>query len=137
MKKILIYCVLFLCLIVTGCSPKLEEYTKISYDDFKKKIENKESFPLVVGSSECSACANYEITMQRFIRDYQVEVFIIDLTELDEEEYNELKTSISFTATPTTVFYEDGELTSYYNRINGSVTKNVIKDYFKNNGYIE
>lgn len=137
MKKVLIYCTLILFLFITGCSSKLEGYTKITYEDFKKKIENKETFPLVIGSSECSACANYEIVMTSFIKDYQIEVFMIDLLGLDEEEYNELKTSVSFTGTPTTVFYKDGKLTSYYNRIDGSVTKNAVKDYFKNNGYIE
>ena len=137
MKKLLICCLLFLGLIVTGCSSKLDGYTKISYETFKRKIDNQETFPLVIGSSECSACANYEIIMERFIRDYQVEVFMIDLLELSDKAYDELKTNVSFTGTPTTVFYKDGQLTSYYNRIDGSVTKNVIKEYFKTNGYIE
>jgi len=137
MRKILVCCSIFLCLLITGCSSRIEGYTKISYSKFEDKIENKESFPLVIGSSECSACANYEIIMDKFIAEYQVEVFMIDLLSLDEAEYNELKTAVSFTGTPTTVFYKDGQLTSFYNRIDGSETKSVVEDYFRNNGYIE
>lgn len=137
MKKVLLSCLTFLCLIISGCSSKLDGYTEISYDDLMKKIENGETFPLVVGSSQCSACANYEITMNKFIADYQVEVFIIDLMKLSDEEYDKLKIDISFTGTPTTIFYKDGKLTSYYNRVDGNKSRSVVEDYFKNNGYIE
>lgn len=137
MKKILICCLLCLGLMICGCSVKKDTYTILSYEQLTKKIENKETFPLVIGSSECSACANYEITMQSFIREHNVEVFEIDLSEISDEQYDKLKLEISFTGTPTTVFYKDGELTSFYNRINGSVSKGVVEDYFKSNGYIK
>lgn len=137
MKKIIIGLLMFLSLIVTGCSSKLNGYTEISYNELMKKIENKESFPLVIGSSECSACANYEIVMKKFISDYQIEVFEIDLTKLSENEYDKLMVDTSFTGTPTTLFYKEGKLTSYYNRIGGSESRSVVEDYFKNNGYIK
>lgn len=137
MKRILICCLLCLGLMICGCSIKKDSYTMLSYEQLLKKIENKETFPLVIGSSECSACANYEITMQAFIKEHQVEVFEIDLLELSEEDYDKLKLAVSFTGTPTTVFYKDGKLTSFYNRIDGSAPKSVVEDYFKNNGYIK
>lgn len=124
-------------LFVSGCSSKLDGYTNISYKELMKKLDNKETFPLVIGSSECSACATYEITMNSFIKDQQVEVFLLDLLSLSDDEYQSFKTEISFTGTPTTVFYEDGKLTSYYNRIDGAASMSVVKTYFKNNGYIE
>lgn len=137
MRKILFSCLIILILAISGCSTKLDGYTELSYNELIKKIENTETFPLVIGSSGCSACANYEITMNKFISDYQVEVFIIDLSKLSETEYDKLMVDISFNGTPTTVFYEEGKLTSYYNRIDGSESKGVIEDYFRNNGYIE
>ena len=137
MKKILICCLLCLGLMICGCSAKRNTYTMLSYEQLLKKIENKETFPLVIGSSECSACANYQITMQSFIKEYQIEVFEIDLLELSDEEYDKLKLELSFTGTPTTVFYEDGKLTSFFNRIDGSASKGVVEDYFKSNGYIK
>lgn len=137
MKKVLIFLVTLLVIFISGCSKKLEGYTEISYNELMKKKENGETFPLVIGSEECSACANYEITMNSFISRYQVEVFLIDLIKLEESDYNELKTEISFTGTPTTVFYEDGELTSFFNRIDGSASKSTVESYFKNNNYIK
>lgn len=137
MKKILLSCLLILCLVISGCSLNLDGYTEISYSKLMKKIENEETFPLVIGSSECSACANYEITMNSFISKNQVEVFMIDLSQLSDEDYNRLKTETSFSGTPTTVFYKDGKLTSFYNRIDGSESMSVVEDYFRSNGYIE
>lgn len=137
MKKILLCFLIFFGLLVSGCSSKFNGYTEISYNELMKKVANGETFPLVIGSSECSACANYQIVMEKFIRDYQVEVFEIDLTKLNDNEYNELMTATSFTGTPTTLFYEEGKLTSYFNRIGGSSSKSVVEDYFRNNGYIE
>lgn len=136
MKKIILASML-LVLFVCGCSQKLSGYTEISYNKLLKKMENGDTFPLVIGSSECSACANFKIVMDQFISKYQVEVFMIDILELSDDEYSQLKTDTSFSGTPTTVFYKDGQLTSFYNRIDKSETLEVVKDYFRNNGYIE
>lgn len=127
-------CSLFL--FTTGCNNRLNGYTKISYDEFNKKKENGDTFPLVIGSSSCSACATYEVVMNGFIEDNQVEVFYIDLSTVSEEEYNYLKSEISFTGTPTTVFYQDGKLTSFYNRLDGAEDIAGVKKYFKENNYI-
>ena len=92
---------------------------------------------MVIASEGCTACENYAITMKAFIKEYQVEVFKIDLPKLEDEEYNQFKLETSFTGTPTTIFYKDGKLTSFYNRIDSSVSKSVVEDYFRSNGYIE
>ena len=138
MKKILFLVLMIVGLIFTsGCGNHLTEYTHISYDELSAKKEVGDSFPLVVGSSTCSACARYKVTMKQFIEKYQINVFYIDLSELSEDEYNKLKSEINFTGTPTTVFYEDGKLTSYYNRLSGAEDLNVVINIFKNNGYIK
>lgn len=139
MKKVLtvLFTLIISTIFISGCSQEeLKDYTEISYSTFISKKENKEKFPLVIGSSECSACANYKIYMDQFIKKYQVEVFLIDISKLSDEEYATLKTEISFTGTPTTVFYEDGKLTSFYNRIDQVEPLSVITEYFKKNKYI-
>lgn len=123
--------------LLSGCNNKFSGYIDISYDKFEAKKENKDNFALVIGSSTCSACASYEITMNQFIEDYSVEVFYIDISKLDESQYNNLKTEVSFTGTPTTVFYEYGKLTSYYNRLDGAEDINNVINIFKENGYLE
>ena len=130
---ILVFSIVFL----SGCGYKLNDYTNISYNEFNIKKENKDSFPLVIGSSTCSACASYKVKMTQFIEENQIEVFYIDISKLEESEYNNLKTEISFTGTPTTVFYKEGKLTSYYNRLAGDEDMNIIKAIFKDNGYLK
>lgn len=139
MKKVIIILmsVCTLLLLTTGCSNnELNSYTEISYADFNEKKENRDNFPLVIGSSTCSACATYKVVMEQFIEDNQVEIFYIDLSSVSEEEYNKLKTEISFTGTPTTVFYKDGNLTSFYNRLDGAEDIDGVKKYLEKNNYI-
>ena len=71
------------------------------------------------------------------MNDYKVEVFYIDISKITEEEYNALKTQTSFEGTPTTVFYKDGVLTSYYNRLDGSASYSRVVDIYKENGYVK
>ena len=133
MKKLIIIlmsvCAIFL--LTTGCkNNKLNSYSKLSYEEFNIKKENNDTFPLVIGSSTCSACASYEVVMKQFIENYQVEVFYIDLSELSEDEYNKLRIETSFKGTPTTVYYKDGKLTSQ------AVEIDAVKGFMKENGYI-
>lgn len=137
MKKfvlVLCFCVFFL---VTGCgSKRLSTYTEISYDEFNNMVNDKKSFPLVIGSSTCSACSVFKPTMESFIRKYQVEVFYIDLSKLSEDDSNKLNSVINFKSTPTTVFFKDGLQTSVYYRLVGSESFSNVVDAYKRMGYI-
>ncbi len=124
-------------LVFSGCNKNLTGYTEISYNKFNDKKANGDTFPLVIGSASCSACAMYKPVMEQFITDYQVEVFYIDLSKLSEDEYEKLKTEITFDGTPTTVFYENGILTSFYDRIDEAVSIDKVKDKFKEKNYIK
>lgn len=136
-KRIILVAMCILFLVTTGCvNNKLEGYTKISYAEFTQKKENGDTFPLVIGSKTCSACATYEVVMKQFIESNQVEIFYIDLSDVSEDEYDNLRTEISFTGTPTTVFYKGGILTSYYNRLDGVEDIDAIKKYLEKNDYI-
>ena len=122
----------------TGCSNgKLTTYTEISYDDYVNMMDNGESFPLVIGSSTCSACSMFKGTMESFISKYQVNVRYLDISKLSDEQFNLLKSEINFSSTPTTIFVENGKHTSVYYRIVGSENlSNVVKAYTKM-GYLK
>lgn len=138
MKKFILCLILTIALSLTGCGKKLSTYEQISYADFMKKIENKESFPLVVGSSQCSHCADFKITMEKFISDYQVTVYYIDILTLSTDEYNEFITHVNFGgSTPTTVFITDGEEKTVYNRIVGALSYSKVETKYKSAGYIK
>ncbi len=122
----------------TGCSnSKFTTYTEISYDDYVNMMDNGESFPLVIGSSTCSACSMFKGTMESFISKYQVNVRYLDISKLSDEQFNLLKSEINFSSTPTTIFVENGKHTSVYYRIVGSENlSNVVKAYTKM-GYLK
>lgn len=135
MKKIIILSLMCIFLL-TGCG-KLKTYQEISFNEYNKMIEEKQSFILFIGSETCSACAVYKEYLNEVIKDYQVEVKYIDLDKVTEDEYNKMKARHFFTGTPTTIFITDGEEKSIYNRIDGSKEYSKIVEKFKENGYIK
>jgi len=136
-KKFFIFLIGFMFLFCTGCSKNLSGYHEISFNEYKKMIENKESFPLVIGSSTCSACSIFKPTMEKFISKYQVDVRYIDISKLSKEEKNYLGSNLNFESTPTTIFFEDGEQTSVYYRLVGSESLTNVINAYKKMGYIE
>lgn len=131
MKKILIIlCALFL----VGCSnPK---YTEISVTQFQEKLDAKESFILVIGSDTCSACKSHEPTMQKVMKDTNLEIFYINLHVLSDEDYSKIYSSYVVTSTPTTLFFKDGVETSTYDRIVGAVDYDEVIKKLEKLGYI-
>lgn len=135
MKKILLI-IIGSILLLTGCQFG-KTYDEIDYEQYKTMIKNKDSFILFIGSSECSHCISYKKTLNKVIKEYDVDVKYLDLSKMSDKENNEFKSQISFTGTPTTIFVEKGEEKSHYNRIVGDQSYEKIVDKFKDNGYIE
>ena len=137
MKKVLCLIMVLFIFLISGCgSKKLNTYTEISYQDYINMMENKESFPLVIGSATCSACSMFKGTMETFISKYQVNVRYIDISKLSEEDYSSLMTEINFSSTPTTIFVNKGKHTSVYQRIVGAENLSGVVSAYKKQGYI-
>ncbi len=136
MKKVV---TLFLfILLVSGCVNK-PPYIEINYNQFEKKLENKESFIFYIGSSSCSFCDKYEKTLKRVVNEYKIDVYYIDLNNknLTVEEKKELNNKINYSGTPETVFIKSGEVQGVYNRIEGAAPSSKIIEAFIRNGYIK
>jgi len=117
LKKILLVATLLLCVVgLTGCN-KYRTYTELSFKELQNKIDNKDSFVLVIGSNSCSACAIYKKTMEQVIKDKQVEIFYLDNDKLTEDESSKIYSKYVITGTPTTIFIENGVETSTYDRL--------------------
>ncbi|MCM1370688.1 MAG: thioredoxin family protein [Clostridium sp.] len=135
-KIAMILSMLILTVLLGGCT-KYDGYVEISYSELEKSIENKETFPLVIGSATCSACELYKPTMEHFIKKYNIKVYYLDIDKLTDEEHIKLKGLVSFDSTPTTVFYKDGKLLHSSRWIIGAADTNGIIESFKSNGYIK
>lgn len=131
MKK-LILIVTILCLI--GCGKR--GYTELSVDELFEKIDNKETFVIVLGQETCSACSKYKETMQEVITKEKVEIFYLDLSKLDQEEYAKVYSKFVVVSTPTTAFIIDGVEESTYNRIVGTENYDNIVAKLKAYGFI-
>ena len=131
MKKLACLLAVILVLLVSGCSKSYLH--EISYDEYKKLIEDKETFILEVMSSECSACKEFRPKLEDVTSTYQVEVKYINLDKLTSDQMGELGVS----STPTVIFYIDGEEETTAARIVGSVKKDKIISKFKASGFID
>lgn len=100
-------------------------------------FEKKQSFVLFIGSTECQHCDLYKETLNEVIKKYQIHITYIDISKLSNEEQNKLKTIVNYTGTPTTIFIENGEETSMYDRIDGNKAIDKVIEKLKKKGYIK
>ena len=112
---------------------------EIEYDEIIEKIENKEDFVLLISQTTCSHCANYKPKLKDVANEYKLNVYYIDVDLLEEEEYNNLNSYLSFktAGTPVTLFLLNGEEKTVANRINGDSSKDKIIKKLKSNGFID
>ena len=110
---------------------------KIKYDEVINKINNKESFVLLLSQTSCDHCKAFKPRLAKVAKEYELVVYYLETDLLDKETYNDLKKHFSFTGTPTTVFVKDGEEKTAATRINGEVSVDKIISKFKSNGFID
>lgn len=142
MKKYVLIFMLVCTIFLSGCFGKLTSYSEISFNQLEKMIDSKKSFVLLIGSSDCSHCELYKSTIEKVIKDYQVKVYYIDITKLDDSEDSKLKNIVSYSGTPTVAFIKkgregDGKTSSQYKRIVGNKTYSYTVKKFKSNGFIK
>ena len=139
MRKILIMITLLLSLFcLIGCNQykRYTTYTKLNYSEFQEKLDNKDSFAVVMGLSTCSACAMYKVTMENVIKENQVEIFYLELDSLSEEEHSKIYSKFVVEMTPTTIFIKEGKETSTYDRIVGAASSTEVVKNLKKHGII-
>ncbi len=136
MKKYLkLGIIIIVTFILTGCT---KNYVKeISYSEYEKLINNKETFILEIMRTDCSACINFSPKLKEVANKYKIEVKYINTDNITEEEYEKLELKTGVTGTPTVIFYNDGEEITKSTRINGSVSVDKIISKFKASGFIE
>ncbi len=109
----------------------------ISVSELQEKINNKESFMLVVSQTGCPHCEQYLPELESALKEYNFPAFVINLTNLNSEDAKTFSNMVKVTGTPTSIFYKNGEETTSLNRINGSVSKSNLVERLKSLGYIE
>lgn len=114
-----------------------EYLIEIKYDKVMEKVNNKETFVLLLSQTTCSHCAAYKPKLSKVAKKYKLEVYYLETDLLNEKATAELKKHFSFSGTPTTIFVINGDEKTAANRINGDTTEEKIISKLKSNGFIK
>ena len=136
---ILVVCIIVLIGAIIADNILGKSYLKeIKYDEVIKKIDNKESFVLLLSQTTCAHCLDFKPKLDKVSKKYKIEIYYLETNLIDTEALEKFKVNyFSFDGTPTTVFVIDGEEKTAANRINGDVSEQKIISKLKSNGFIE
>lgn len=136
---IILLILLFVSLGVLYIRKKEEENTlvyEINMQQLEEKINNKDTFILVMTQTGCVHCQSYLPTIKKVSREYGVTFYVLNRAKLSKEEYNRLNDIANISGTPTTIFIVDGEEKTTLNRLTGSIEKSRLVEKLISEGYI-
>ena len=136
---IILLILLFVSLGVLYIRKKEEENTlvyEINMQQLEEKINNKDTFILVMTQTGCVHCQSYLPTIKKVSREYGVTFYVLNRAKLSKEEYNRLKDIANISGTPSTIFIVDGEEKTALNRLTGSIEKSRLVEKLISEGYI-
>lgn len=113
MKKILSV-LLVLTFLIVGCSNNnnSSNYIKQEYitlQQFEEKLNKKETFAFVVASRTCSHCKALKEMLKTYPSDKTI--YLFEVQDASKEDISKLQTKYpGLNSTPTTFFFESGEL---------------------------
>lgn len=134
MKRVFLLVLIVGMILVTGCSnSKYSEPILLTYDEYNKKIENNESFAMLIWRTGCSHCEDFEPKLNEIIKDYDLEIYSVNVATFTENEYAKLENKTFVTGTPTLVVFEKGK---YKTKLIGDKDKEQVISFLKQNKYI-
>lgn len=132
--SLLVAILIFTIIIIYGNKNNLIE---LNYNEVLEKIENKEDFVLCISATNCVHCQDYKPKLKKISKEYDIKIYYINRDKLNNKEYEEFKTKLSFDGgTPTTIFFKDGEEKTTATRIEGNDKIEKVITKLKNNGFI-
>ena len=108
----------------------------LSYSDYQQKIDNKESFVVILSRKSCSHGANFIPVAKQFAEDKKLPMYYVDTDTFTEEDWNKFETSNTFLkknsgnwGTPTTIVLAGNEAVDY---IEGETTADKLQELYNN-----
>lgn len=140
-KKIIILVSICIVILIGGIiydNIASKSYLKeIKYKDVIEKINNKDTFVLLISQTTCSHCLEYKPKLETVANKEKINIYYIEYDLLSKEDTENFNKYISFSGTPTTVFFTNGEEKTAATRINGSASIEKIESKLKSNGFIK
>lgn len=109
----------------------------IKVSDLESKIENKDTFILVLSQTGCSHCEQYLPELDRTLLEYDLNAYVLNITNISEDDSKKLAQIVNFSGTPTTVFFTEGQEKTALNRFVGYASKTKIVERLESLGYIK
>ncbi|MBT2717481.1 thioredoxin family protein [Bacillus sp. ISL-57] len=113
MKKIIIFSTILLCsiaamiFIIQDTRADKPLYTNISIEDYKNKLENKDSFVMYVYSTSCPACQSFKPVLNEFIKENNSKVLALNTAVKENNDPTFFKEN-DLQHTPTLIIYKEG-----------------------------
>ena len=126
----------FFCILSNNKSEEYSNISMITIDELRQKVDNKETFVLVITQDGCSHCKIYKPILNKVGQKYNFTFYDITQTNMSLDDLSYLHAIANISGTPTTVFIQDGEEKSTLNRLVGNVEEYKLVDKLKALGYI-
>lgn len=109
----------------------------LSYAEYQSKIDNNESFVVILSRESCSHCQNFLPVAKEFAEGNGLPMYYVDTDTFTEEEWGTFETSNTFLkknkgnwGTPTTIVLAGKEAVEY---IEGETTKEELQNLYDKN----
>lgn len=109
---------------------------ELTFNELESKLNNQDSFILIITQTGCSHCEAYLPVVQNVSNKYKVDFYVLNRTNISDEERTKLKNIANISGTPTTLFYTSGEEKSALNRLVGQATEYRLVEKLTSEGYI-
>ena len=134
MKKIInIIILLVMVVMLTGCKGSVKE---ISYKSFKNNVSNRGTFVVEIKKDGCPYCTEYEPVFTKVMEDNGINAYTLNLSSLSTNENSDITINYEINATPTTLFFKDGQ-EIFSSRIEGSVSEDRLTKVLKRLDFIK
>jgi thiol-disulfide isomerase/thioredoxin len=114
-----------------------ENYSNIeqlSFKNFKRKIEKKESFVILISQTTCYHCIAFKPTYNEVFKKNNTVGYELDLLTLTQDERLEFVNMLEIDGTPTTLIYIDGVVQK--EKKIGVITETDLTNYLSKYGFI-
>lgn len=120
-------------------NPKQNNLIEITGTELLTKLEQKETFILLVSQEGCSHCEEYKPVLNRVLTENNIRAYELNLTNLrkDEELNKKFSSLFNIDGTPTTIFINEGTEKTTINRLVGTKNYNSLVKSLKERGFIE
>ncbi len=111
---------------------------EINYKELKEKIDNNETFALLIKQDDCPYCEMFFPTFEKAVNKNKVEnAYYINTSSLKAEDSELFQELIDYDGTPTTVFFDKGTEMNRWTRIDGNKNSKYVVDRLTRLGYIK